>query len=57
MRELTITLGVAGLKRLAILASKSKEIALLNNRTIEECLPNIWICENTLGVKSVNRSC
>jgi len=57
MREFTITLGVAGLKRLAILASKSKEIALLNNRTIEECLPNIWICENTLGVKSVNRSC
>jgi len=57
MRELTITLGVARLKRLAILASKSKEIALLNNRTIEECLPSIWICKDTFGVKSVNRSC
>jgi len=41
MRELTIIFEVAELKRLAILASKSKEITLLNNRTIEECLPSI----------------
>jgi len=41
VREPTTTLRVAGLKKLAILASKSEEIVLLSSRMIEGCLPKI----------------
>jgi len=41
VREPITTLRVAGLKKLVILASKSKEIVLLNNRTIKRCPPSI----------------
>jgi len=34
-------LRIAGVKRLAVFASKSKEIALLNSRTIEKCISSI----------------
>jgi len=43
VREPTTILRVAGLKKLAILASESEEIVLLSSRMIGECLSNIWI--------------
>jgi len=38
VREPTTILGVAGLKKLAILVSESKEMAPLNSRIIKEYL-------------------
>jgi len=35
------TLGIARPKGLAVFASKSKKIALLNSRTIEKCISSI----------------
>ena len=41
MRKPATTLGVAGLKEFAVLASQSQEIAPLDHRTIEGGSPSV----------------
>ena len=50
VREPTITLGVAKLKRLIILTSESKKIVFLNSRIIEEYPLSISIMNNRLDL-------